>query len=319
VILATVVSLLWLGVYIYGIVRIVQISKVSDRAPGMAVSLIQGNIDQSIKWNESYQKETIDIYEQLSLRQPVSNGRLLVWPETAVPFDFQDEGDLKRRVAHIAQKSKSWFIFGSMSYEKKGSGKDYYNSAYLLSPEGKVRGRYDKVHLVPYGEYVPLRKIFPFITALAADIGDFYTGKGYFPLNMDGRRIGVLICYEGILAEAARCLKNGSAELLVNITNDAWFGTTSAPYQHFSMSVFRAIETRLYLVRAANTGISAIIDPTGKIIRRTDLFQKDEISDSIKFINAPALYAKYGDWLVYASFVVLAVIFLTGMKGRTKK
>lgn len=318
IVLTIAVFLLWMGVYTYGIARIAQISRIQDAAPGMDVSLIQGNIDQSIKWNEHYQKETIDIYEDLSLRHPVSKERLLVWPETAVPFDYQDESNLKRRVEEIARKSKSWFIFGSMSYEMNESRKDYYNSAYLLSPEGKVHGRYDKVHLVPYGEYVPLRKIFPFITALAADIGDFSTGTGFLPVNIGGKKIGVLICYEGILAEAARSYKNASAELLVNITNDAWFGTSSAPYQHFSMSIFRAIETRLYFVRAANTGISAIVDPTGRIIRRTDLFKKDEISGNIKFMNTTTVYAKSGNWLVYASFAVLAAFFLTGMKGRIK-
>ena len=134
---------------------------------------------------------------------------------------------------------------------------------------------------------------------------------------MGGRKIGVMICYEGILAEAGRIYKNASAELLVNITNDAWFGKTSAPYQHFSMSIFRAIETRLYLVRSANTGISAIIDPTGKIVKRTDLFKNDEISGNIKFIKTPTVYAKYGDWLVFVSFAVLGVFFIWSFKGRT--
>jgi len=314
--LSIVVLLIWIAVYSYGIARINQISKMKENAIGMNVALIQGNIDQSIKWNESYQRETINIYESLSLRRQHPEGGLLVWPETAVPFDYQDEGELRHRVTDIAKKSHSWFIMGSMSYQMKGKIKDYYNSAYLLSPKGDVHGKYDKVHLVPYGEYVPLRTIFPFITALAADIGDFTKGKGFIPLEIEGRKIGVLICYEGVLAEAARQYKNQSAELLVNITNDAWFGTTSAPYQHFSMSIFRAIETRLYFVRAANTGISAIVDPTGLIIKKTDLFKKDEISANIKFIKTGTVYAKYGDWLVFISFAVFAAFLLWGFKRR---
>ena len=311
------VILLWSAIYVYGIARVNQISKMQMDAPGLNVALIQGNIDQSIKWNENYQKETIDIYERLSLSHPNFKDGLIVWPETAVPFDYQDEGDLQRRVRDIAVKTKSWFVFGSMSYAIKGKNKDYWNSAYLLSPQGHVQGRYDKVHLVPYGEYVPLRKVFPFITAIAADIGDFNAGKNFLPLDMDGRKIGVMICYEGILAEASRAYKNASAELLVNITNDAWFGKTSAPYQHFSMSIFRAIETRLYLVRAANTGISAITDPTGKIVKRTDLFKNGEISGNIKFMKAPTVYAEYGDWLVFASFALLGIFFIWSIKRRT--
>ncbi len=285
----------------------------------MDVSLIQGNIDQSIKWNENFQKETINIYEELSLRHPPANGGLIVWPETAVPFNFQDENDLHRQVRDLSVKTKSWFIFGSMSYAARSENTDYFNSAYLLSPQGDVRGKYDKVHLVPYGEYVPLRTIFPFISSLAAGIGDFAEGKGFYPLTMGERKIGVMICYEGILPEAARMYKNAAAELLVNITNDAWFGTTSAPYQHLSMSIFRAVETRLYLVRAANTGISAIVDPTGKILAQTEIFKKDEIHGSIKFIALPTFYAKYGDLLVWARFYMPGHFFLMEFKREEKK
>ena len=316
--LAASVLLLWSGVYVYGVLRINQISQTLKGAPDMEVSLIQGNIDQSIKWNENFQNETIKIYEELSLRTPMTNGGLIIWPETAVPFSFQDENDLQRQVRDLSVKTKSWFIFGSTSYTTGSEKTDYFNSAYLLSPQGDVRGKYDKVHLVPYGEYVPLRTLFPFISSLAAGIGDFTTGKGFHPLTMGDRKIGVLICYEGILPEAARMYKNATAELLVNITNDAWFGTTSAPYQHLSMSIFRAVETRLYLVRAANTGISAIVDPTGKILAQTEIFKKDAIHGNIKFIALPSFYASYGDLLVWACFICLVIFFLWGLKGRKR-
>ena len=235
-----------------------------------------------------------------------------------MPFNFQDENDLRNRISEVSVKTKSWFIFGSMSYASGREKTEYFNSAYLLSPEGDVRGKYNKVHLVPYGEYVPLRTIFPFISSLAAGIGDFAEGIGFYPLTMGERKIGVMICYEGILPEAARTYKNAAAELLVNITNDAWFGTTSAPYQHLSMSIFRAVETRLYLVRAANTGISAIVDPTGKIIKQTEIFKKDEIHGRVKFIVIPTFYARHGDLLVGVSFIGLIIFFLWNLKGRNK-
>jgi len=316
--LAASVLLLWSGVYVYGVLRISQINQTLKGAPDMEVSLIQGNIDQSIKWNENFQNETIKIYEELSLRTPMTNGGLIIWPETAVPFSFQDENDLQRQVRDLSVKTKSWFIFGSTSYTTGSEKTDYFNSAYLLSPQGDVRGKYDKVHLVPYGEYVPLRTLFPFVSSLAAGIGDFTTGKGFHPLTMGDRKIGVLICYEGILPEAARMYKNATAELLVNITNDAWFGTTSAPYQHLSMSIFRAVETRLYLVRAANTGISAIVDPTGKILTQTEIFKKDAIHGRIKYIALSSFYASYGDLLVWACFICLVIFFLWGLKGRKR-
>jgi apolipoprotein N-acyltransferase len=308
--LAAVVFLLWAGVYAYGVHRIAQINEILKDAQGMDVTLVQGNISQSIKWNANYQKETIRIYEELSLRQPPEAGGLIVWPETAVPFHYQDDSYLQHRVQDISVKTQNWFVFGSTSYRDRGSSTDYYNSAYLLSPLGDIRGKYDKVHLVPYGEYVPLRMVFPFVGRLAEGIGDFGEGKGFYPLEMGERKIGVMICYEGILPEAGRMYKNANADLLVNITNDAWFGSTSAPYQHLSMAMFRAVETRLYLVRAANTGISAIVHPTGKMIANSGIFHKDAIHGRIKYIQLPTIYAKYGDWPVGAGLLFLAVFIL---------
>ena len=182
------VVLLWGGIYVYGILRVNHINKIQTNAPGLNVALIQGSIDQSIKWNETYQKETINIYEKLSLRQPNFKEGLIVWPETAVPFDYQDEGELQRRVRDIAVKTKSWFVFGSMSYVMNGKNKDYWNSAYLLSPQGNVQGKYDKVHLVPYGEYVPLRKIFPLYNGCSCRHRRFLDGKKFYPVGNGGQK-----------------------------------------------------------------------------------------------------------------------------------
>jgi apolipoprotein N-acyltransferase len=306
------------GVYIYGFCRLDQVNKVMQNAQGMEVSLIQGNIDQSIKWNENYQRETLNIYERLSAKNAPANGSLIIWPETAAPFIFQNVNNLHDQITNLSRAAKSWLIFGSVSYLQKKDGDDYFNSAYLLSPSGEIKGKYDKVHLVPYGEYVPLRNVFPFIKKLTAGIGDFGTGAGYYPLSLDDKKIGILICYEAILPFAARMYKQRSAELLVNITNDAWFGTTSAPFQHFSMAVFRAVETRLYLVRAANTGISGIIDPGGRIIAKTNIFQEDALKGYIKFVKVPTFYATYGDLLVIFCFVLIIFYFLMSLKGRIR-
>ena len=318
--IVAIVSMILVCVYIYGIFRINNIDKLMQDplVPSIEVSLIQGNIDQSIKWNENFQKETLNIYEDISLKNIPVSGGLIVWPETAVPFNFQDENDLRKQIKNLSIKTKSNFIFGSMSYSRRSHHVDFYNSAYLLSPEGEVKGRYDKVHLVPYGEYVPLRNVFPFIKGLTAGIGDFSTGDGYSPLSSAGRKIGVLICYEGILPFATRMYKKESAEILVNITNDAWFGTTSAPYQHLSMTIFRAVETRLYLVRAANTGISAIIDPRGHIVEQTNIFQKDALKGKVKFLKIPTFYAEYGDILVSVCFMLSILCLLWSWKGRVR-
>ena len=318
-IFAAAVILIIAGILIYGVNRSKQIDIVLQNAAGIEVSLIQGNIEQSVKWNDGFQKETIDIYEHLSLQKAPAKGSLIVWPETALPFNYQDVNNFQKQVRDISVKTKSWFIFGSTSYDKLKADTDYYNSAYLLSPDGEVKGRYDKVHLVPYGEYVPLRNIFPFIKKLTAGMGDFSSGTGYHPLTVDNKKIGILICYEGILPLAARSYKKEGAELLVNITNDAWFGATSAPFQHFSMAVFRAVETRLYLVRAANTGISAVVDPQGRIIAQTNIFEKASLKENVKYSSIQTIYIQYGDILVIVCFLLVVFYFIfVLLKGRIR-
>jgi apolipoprotein N-acyltransferase len=304
-------------IYGYGYFRTAEIHESLKKAATVEVALVQGNIDQNIKWDARYQSETLDIYRTLSLRAIPAQGGLIVWPETAAPFYFEHPGPLREAVLDVARISGRPLLFGSPCYEE-GKGKvSFMNSAYLLRSDGVVTGRYDKVHLVPYGEYVPLRKLFPFIGKLVAGVGDFRPGKGFDPLVSDGRRLGVLICYEAIFPEATRAYKHKGADLLVNITNDAWFGRTSAPYQHLSMTVLRAVETRLYLVRAANTGISAVIDPTGKILSRTNIFERTVLKGGIKFIDEKTFYAAYGDWFVYLCGIVLIPYYY--IKRRRKK
>lgn len=317
-ILAGIVFFVMAGIYIYGFCRINQVNQAVRNAPEIEVSLVQGNIDQSIKWDKSFKEEILNIYERLSLKNSPGDERLIIWPETAVPFRFQNLNSLHYQVVNLALKTKSWLIFGSISFSPGMNGNDIFNSAYLLSPTGEISGRYDKVHLVPYGEYVPLRSIMPFIEGLTAGIGDFSAGEGFYPLSINDKKIGILICYEAILPFAAREYKNNSAQLLVNITNDAWFGKTSAPFQHFSMAIFRSIETRLYLVRAANTGISGIVDPTGKIVASTNIFEKDALKGNVKFVKIPTFHDKFGDILVVICFILVVIYFLMTLIRRKR-
>ena len=302
----------------YGQFRIGAIEKLCRNAKSLDVVLVQGNIDQNIKWNALYQEKTIDIYRSLSLESGISRGGLIVWPETAAPFYFQRPDALQKRVLDVAKTTGATLLLGSPSYGEEQGNVYYGNSAFLVSPDGSFSNKYDKVHLVPYGEYVPLRRWFPFIGKLVAGIGDFRPGNGYKPLQSNEGRLGVLICYEGIFPEASRDYKQGHAELLVNITNDAWFGDSSAPYQHLSMTVFRAIESRLSLVRAANTGISAFIDPTGAIIFKTPTFARTVLKGSTKLIDEKTFYAAYGDQFVYLCFVALIGLYIYTARRRKK-
>jgi apolipoprotein N-acyltransferase len=302
----------------YGQVRLKGLDRALAAAPSLDVALAQGNIDQNLKWNEAYQRETLDIYRSLSRTANLAPGGLIVWPETAAPFYFQRPEPLRESVVAIVREVKSALLFGSPSYEDRGGNRLYRNSAFLLGPDGAPAGRYDKMHLVPYGEYVPLRRAFPFIGKLVVGVGDFMPGDGYTVLDSGRSRLGVLICYEGIFPDAARNYKRGKADLLVNITNDAWFGDSSAPHQHLSMTVFRAVENRLPLVRAANTGISAIVDPRGAIRAQTPLFERTVLTGSIKMIDEKTFYAAYGDLFVTLCAASLLALCASTIRRRMR-
>ncbi len=279
----------------YGVWRIKCIDKISERSIHKRVTLVQGNIDQSLKWNPAYQKKTIDRYVELTRSAQTPDTDLTIWPETALPFYFFRDEPLTTMVLQGIKDIKGYLLTGSPSYIWKNGKLSYLNSAYLIAPGGEVVGRYDKVHLVPFGEYVPLRKWFPFSGKLIEAVGDFTSGEKGQLLTWDDNPVGVLICFEIIFPDLARELTKNGAGLLITITNDAWFGRSSAPYQHLSMAAFRAVENRVAIARAANTGISAFIDPAGRITHRTPLFQATTLSASIPLIQSKTFYTKFGD------------------------
>jgi apolipoprotein N-acyltransferase len=276
-------------------------------------AIIQGNIDQAIKWDEDYQLETLSIYRRLSKVSYHFKPQIIVWPETAVPFFFQDNPEPAEEIYGIVGESGAHMIFGSPAYEREDGEIRYYNRAYFISPMG-TKTYYDKVHLVPFGEYVPLRKLLPFINPLVQASGDFSRGKGIAPLNTKDLSSGPLICYEAIFPELSRSHVKKGAEILVNLTNDSWFGMTSAPYQHLIMSVFRAVENRRPLIRAANTGFSAFIDSYGRITLTGSLFGEEVLMAEIKKAdNSLTFYTQYGDIFVYIIFLLCLIKFLPGL------
>ncbi len=293
----------------YGFWRIGNITALFESVPPKTVALIQGNIDQSIKWDPSFQAETLKIYRELSLQAAKSSPQFVVWPETATPFFFQNRNDLHANVVDVARSAGAYLLFGSPSYTLLNGDLRVQNSAFVLSPDGEMIGKYSKVHLVPYGEYVPLRPLFPFIEKLAVGVGDFLPGEDFQPLVLSADRVGFLICYEGIFPEIGRAYGQRNASMLVSITNDAWFGTTSAPFQHLSMTVFRAVENRTFLVRAANTGISAIVDATGRITAQTGLFERTFLTGPVRIHRENTFYTTYGDLFVLFCVIALLVTF----------
>jgi apolipoprotein N-acyltransferase len=203
------------------------------------------------------------------------------------------------------QDLKGYLLTGSPSCIWKNGKPAYLNSAYLIAPDGEVVGRYDKAHLVPFGEYVPLRNWFPFLGKIVEVVGDFTAGEKGQILTWNDNPIGILICFEIIFPDLARKLKKNDARLLITITNDAWFGRSSAPYQHLSMATFRAVENRVAIARAANTGISAFIDPVGRITRQTSLFQTTTLSASVPLMHIKTWYTRFGDILPMTCLLIM--------------
>lgn len=283
----------------------------------LGVAVIQGSIPQDVKWLPDFQRETVAIYAGLT-RQAVAAASpgLVIWPEAATPFYFQDQNPLSAAVAALPPATGTALLFGSPAYRRDGERTSYLNSAYLLDQGGRQVGRSDKIHLVPFGEYVPVKRFLPFIDKLVMGIGDFSPGV-INPLPLDGHRLGVLVCYEAIFPELARDWVRQRSGLLVNITNDAWFGRSSAPWQHLAMVRFRAVENRVWIARAANTGISAFIAPSGRIEAATELFTPAYAVATVGLGARPGLYARSGD-LLPALFLAVGVLWLVQTRRRLR-
>jgi apolipoprotein N-acyltransferase len=300
-----------LGFLIYGYLKISIVDRQIIQNPPLSVGLVQGNIDQSIKWDESFQKETLKIYERLSFKVAQGKPDLIIWPETATPFFFQDAKEYQPFVLDIPKKTNAFLLFGAPSYKVQKGKVNHYNSAYLVSPQGELVGKYDKIHLVPFGEYVPMQDLLFFIGSLGEGIGDFKSGREISNFSLPQGKFGVLICFEIIFPDLCRRFVKEGANFLVTITNDAWFGRTSAPYQQFSTAAFRAVENRVFVARAANTGITGFIDPKGKIVKQGGIFTEEAMNGMIRLSGQKTFYTLYGDIFAWgcSGFAVLLLAY----------
>jgi apolipoprotein N-acyltransferase len=239
----------------------------------------------------------------------------MVWPETAVPFFLRREPELGARVRALAAATGVPMLVGSPDLGADGL---LYNSAFLIGTDGRLMGRYDKRHLVPFGEYVPLQRVFFFLDKLVTGIGDFGRGGSATVFVGDSGRFSVMICYEVIFPAEVRGFTRAGAQFLVNITNDAWFGRSGAPYQHLAMAAIRAVENGSYLIRAANTGVTAIIAPTGEILGQTPIFTEATLTGTIRLRQRHTPYVRYGDVVAWGCLVFLVgyTLVLVGARRR---
>ena len=293
----------------------------------LQVGVVQPNIDQAVKWDQAFREETLRRYDRLT--ESFGYGvDLVVWPEAATPFIYEREPVYQLQLVAMANRASAPLLFGSPAVRFDQERKPFLlNSAYLLSPDGELLGRYDKQHLVPFGEYIPLKSsLLFFLEKMVEGIGDFQAGPGPTILSFqlkesDGvapaRRVkfGVVICYEVIFPDLVRRIAGSGAEFLVTITNDAWFGDSSAPAQHFSMVVFRSVENHLAFARAANTGISGFIDPFGRIIVASPTFTQTALQAEIPIRQTKTFYSRHGDVFAYGCLLISLLFCLYGIFG----
>ena len=274
------------------------------------VAAVQGNVLQEHKWKPEYRKEIFATHMRLSGEGTEEGVRLIVWPESSTPFYFDGGGAEAQYMRDFVKDKDVPLLFGSDDYEFLSGTKDYrsFNGIKLLDPDGTVRLRYRKIYLVPFGEFVPLRSLLFFAKPIVQSASNFTAGTDVVVASVDGENIGAFVCYEAIYPSLTRRFVKAGAAVLINVTNDAWFGRSAAPYQHLNQAVLRAIETRRYLIRAANTGISAFVDPFGRILARGDLFTPALLVREISFRSEETFFVRYG-YLLSRSMAVVTLLF----------
>jgi apolipoprotein N-acyltransferase len=283
------------------------------------VSLIQGNIDQSQKWDKAFQRGTVDKYLSMSLDAVnIHAPELVIMPETAMPFYFQEPSENSNLVRGFAVQTGVSMLLGAPGYTPDKTAKEgyaLYNRAFLLNKNGNVIKSYDKEHLVPFGEYVPLDGWLP-LGKLVEGIGDFRPGRDPSPLRIGSLALGALICYEAIFPELAQGRVAAGANALVNISNDAWYGRSSAAEQHLHLSILRAVEQGRWLIRATNTGISAVVDAKGRVHSRTGVFTTEILNDRVAIETDLTVFHRLQPYLPGALLGLVLAIGLYARRGQ---
>jgi apolipoprotein N-acyltransferase len=277
------------------------------------VGIAQGNVEQDRKWDPAFQQETMRRYTALTRDAATAGAELVVWPETAAPFFFQEPNALRADVLALAREHSVALFFGSPAYRPLGADRwQQVNRAYLVGPDGMERDWYDKIVLVPFGEYVPYASVLFFVDQMVESIGGMAPGQRATVFDGPSGSFGALICYEGIFPALSRRLVADGADYLVNVTNDAWYGRTSAPRQHLVQATFRTIENRVPMVRAANTGISAVIGADGRLVWTGPQDQLVWHVAEVSYGATRTFYTRFGDVFVWLCVLVTLAAIARG-------
>jgi apolipoprotein N-acyltransferase len=292
----------------------------SGEAPAerLAVAAVQGNVPQNVKWDAAFKEATLQRYAELTREAARGRPAVIVWPETAVPGDVEHDPRLFRPVRDLARETGLPLLVGTSEhakFTKREYGTRAFNSMMLVTPEGRIADIYRKIRLVPFGEYPPLERLVTWPAAIASSMGNSVAGERLTVFRINGVPIASTICWENIFPELFRRFVREGARVVVNATNEAWFQDSGAPRQFLAISVFRAAENRVAVLRVANTGISAFIDPHGRIVERLrgsdgrDVFVAGVLVASMPVTRTETVYTVYGD--VFAVSLLAASALLT--------
>ncbi len=305
-------ALCFAGANLYGIYR----CHVWTPPPGMElrVALVQPDVGLFAD-GRHYAKKYFDDLPRHYARAVEAGVDWVIFPEAQNPYLFTADSEFRTFWRRQVQAAGVPLVMNVTSIERPPSNR-YFNSAYLLEGGETVSYRYDKIHLVPFGEYVPMAEWLAFASPLVQEVGGFQPGQEYVLGQVSGVRFATLICFEGIFPELARDFVRNGAEILVNITNDTWYGRTAAPMQHFQFGAFRAIEQRRPLLRCANSGYSSHIDATGAVRSRTGLFEERLLIDTVQSSSYRSVYSRVGEWInmCLAGLALLGLVFPRGRR-----
>jgi len=288
----------------WGSWRIADGSLTREGSP-IRVGLVQGNIEQTLKWRPEEARRIFTTYVAMT-RDAVRRGaEYIIWPESSTPFTFEDDPVAMRE---LAREVGVPILFGS---DQTAAGA-HYNAAFQLAPDGTTAAVYRKIHLVPFGEFVPLADWVTVFSPLVGTFGfaAFSAGDAVVMLPVGDRLSSTAICYEVVYPALVREAVVGGSELLTTITNDAWYGHSSAPYQHFAMASMRAIEHGRYLARAANTGISGVVDPYGRVVAQSAIFEQVAVVEEVRFLTGRTIYTAIGDVVAYAAMALVVIALI---------
>jgi apolipoprotein N-acyltransferase len=291
------------------------------------ITVIQGNIPQDLRWKRGLRKQHLE--KHIRLTRDAARGRkssLIAWPETAVSGSLLHDIGTRRTLSSLAREIDATILVGNAARPKFGPRefrkRNRFNSAILFSPGGPIKKRYNKIRLLPFGEYLPYKDLLPWPSRLASRVSSFIPGKEYTLFSVGGAMFGVAICWENIFPGLFRQFVKNGANFMVNITTEAWFMESAAPYQFMAMSVFRAVENRISIARSANTGISGFIDPYGRIIGKVengakDIFVEGYLTRDIPLFQQKTFYTLYGDIFAYLSLAAASLLLLGAfLRGR---